>query len=215
MIESWKPVVGYEGLYEVSDAGRVRSVERQVRHNYGGLRKVPPRVLKAGVGAFGHLHVGLWRDNKMSNQLVHRLVATSFIGPPQPGMNACHNDGNPSNNRVENLRWDTQQGNLADRKIHGTNFYSNKTHCPHGHEYTEENTIWSRNARSCRACTKKRSSERYQRVGQRGSRITHCPRGHEYDEVNTYVWNGHRSCRACAKLSRQSQRDKTKASRGS
>ncbi len=215
MIELWKPVVGYEGLYEVSDAGRVRSVERMVRHNYGGMKRVPSRILKAGAGEAGHLHVGLWRDNKMSNQLVHRLVATAFIGPPEQGMKACHNDGHPSNNRVENLRWDTQKGNLADRKIHGTNFYSNKTHCPQGHEYSDENTIWSGNTRRCRACAKKRSSERYQKVGQRGTRITHCPHGHEYDDANTYIYNGHRSCRACAKLAEQKRRDKSKTIRDS
>jgi hypothetical protein len=135
--ETWKPVVGYEGLYEVSDRGRVRTV---------------PRILKPGTLNHGHLHVNLWINRKGKTRTVHRLVAAAFIGPCPDGQEVRHLDGNPTNNAVENLKYGTRSENLLDRVRHGTHNNASKTHCKNGHEFTPENTIDNHGNRGCREC---------------------------------------------------------------
>lgn len=84
---------------------------------------------------------------------VHVAVLEAFVGPRPEGMQALHNNGDPSDNTVENLRWGTASDNMKDKSLHGNNHFANRTHCPHGHEYTEENTFVSRdNRRYCRTC---------------------------------------------------------------
>lgn len=114
--EAWLPVVGYEGCYEVSDLGRVRSLDRKTRR---GVR--PGRVLRpAQTGIGGHLGVNLSLRGEQITKRIHRLVIEAFVGPRPEGLQCCHNDGNPRNNRVENLRWDTQSSNMQDMFRHGT-----------------------------------------------------------------------------------------------
>ena len=108
--EMWKPIDGFDG-YEISDQGRVRSW-------WVGDE---PRLLALGHHTDGYRQVSLYRDGKRYSRLVHRLVALTFLPPPTPEQtHVCHGDGNPSNNRVGNLRWDTPAGNHADKKRHGT-----------------------------------------------------------------------------------------------
>ncbi len=118
--ERWLPVVGYEGLYEVSDWGRVKSLERLVRHSRGGRQILRSRVLKSLRHRNRRLEVALCRGGGVRRILVHRLVLEAFVGPCPEEMEACHGDGDPSNNRLENLRWDTRKANCADRLRHGT-----------------------------------------------------------------------------------------------
>lgn len=114
-MEQWKPVVGYEGFYEVSNLGRVRSTA--TRHP----RWPSGRTMSPNRHPDGHLLVGLTRPGrKLRKEKVHRLVLEAFVGPCPQGMQACHNDGNPQNNCVENLRWDTPSRNQQDRRRHGT-----------------------------------------------------------------------------------------------
>nr|WP_232111245.1 HNH endonuclease signature motif containing protein [Nocardia wallacei] len=84
----------------------------------------------------------------------HSLVAEAFIGPRPEGLQVCHNDGDPTNNMLANLRYDTPSENQTDIVRHGKHFHANKTHCPSGHAYAEHAySIPSRpNARYCRAC---------------------------------------------------------------
>lgn len=117
MNETWKPVVGHEGRYEVSDMGRVRSVTRTYLR--GGCKKeqtVYGRILKTYIDPCGYpkLKVG------ERVPFVHLLVLEAFVGPRPEGMQACHNNGNPEDNRLSNLRWDTPKANVADRLKHGT-----------------------------------------------------------------------------------------------
>ncbi len=107
-MERWKQVVGFEGLYEVSDNGRVRTVKT------GRIKK--PTVDKID----GRHFLLLWRDNKCYGTRVSRLVLLAFRGPPPSGHEGCHNDGNNDNNRLSNLRWDTPSENQRDRAKHGT-----------------------------------------------------------------------------------------------
>ena len=98
--EIWRPVVGYEGLYEVSNTGRVRSLDRYVRRNY--FKK--GRILKLN-DRRGYLFVELCLNNKTKNFSVHRLVAQAFIPNPDNLPQVNHIDEDKLNNRVENLEW--------------------------------------------------------------------------------------------------------------
>lgn len=100
----WKAIDGFD--YEVSEKGDVRRIGKK-------------KSLSAFVST-GYLRVTLTRDGEQHKKYVHRLVLEMFVGQPEEGQVACHNDGNAMNNSVANLRWDTQAENLADRKLHGT-----------------------------------------------------------------------------------------------
>jgi hypothetical protein len=110
--EEWRPVVGYEKLYEVSSLGRVRTLG-------GGKARTHGRILKASVGTTGYLRVALSACNVAITRKVHRLVAEAFLGPPPPGAYVLHNDGNPQNNTPANLRYGDARSNLADAIAHG------------------------------------------------------------------------------------------------
>lgn len=145
------PVVGLEGQYEVSDAGDVRSLDRVVTRKDGRQHRVTGKTLKGWCTPAGHRSVYL--AGKVC--YVHRVVLTAFVGPCPDGMEGCHNNGNPTDNRLENLRWGTRSENSRDTVRHGRNLNSQKTHCPQGHPYDSANTrvIRSRpNARYCIAC---------------------------------------------------------------
>lgn len=123
-VEQWNPVAGYEEYYEVSNAGRVRSIARShtATHPITGkpcefFRK--QAMLKTQVRKDGYEQVRLSKGTPKT-ALVHRLVLESFVGPRPQGMVSCHNDGNRINNRLSNLRWDTQKSNANDSLKHGT-----------------------------------------------------------------------------------------------
>lgn len=105
--ENWLAIPAYEGCYEVSDLGRIRNVR-------GDLCKDHPK------GRYGHRRISLFREGRYRTFSVHRLVLVAFKGPAPPGMQACHVNGDASDNRLMNLRWDTPKANQADRKAHGT-----------------------------------------------------------------------------------------------
>lgn len=112
--EIWKPIKGYEGLYEISSFGKVLTVKRQ--GTSGGFVKVTVRK-------DGYIQVLLSKDGKQKNHLVHRLVATAFL-PMQTGKSQVnHIDGNRNNNMVSNLEWCTAQENTL-----------------HSHDVLEKNT---------------------------------------------------------------------------
>lgn len=151
--ERWLPVVGWEGFYEVSDQGRIKTLQRITRLHHGGSRIEPGGIRRLADHKFGYKLVMLSAGKRRIMKQVHSLVLEAFVGPRPPGMVCCHNNGDPADNRLENLRWDTQSSNLFDAVRHGTHTLSNKTHCIHGHEYNEENTIWTAKGwRQCRAC---------------------------------------------------------------
>lgn len=153
--QQWLPIPGYEGRYEVSDHGQVRSLPRTVIRSDGHSQGIPSRILKPYALPTGHQVVSLWSDNHRTKHYVHRLVAVAFIGQPATGEEVCHNDGNPANNHVSNLRWGTRSENMLDEVHAGRHWQTRKTHCKHGHEFTPDNTITRRGKRTqriCRAC---------------------------------------------------------------
>ena len=158
--EAWKPVVGYEGLYEVSDEGSVKRVAPAQGTQPGRILK--PIVKKRG----GYIAVGLRKSGSVRKlKSVHRMVAEAFLGGTDMPL-VRHMDGNPKNNRVDNLRWGTESENAFDRVRHGTQHIGNqnsiKTHCKNGHEFTPENTYRKLHAngkryRQCRTCRREDS----------------------------------------------------------
>ena len=150
-IETWKPVVGYEGIYEVSDRGRVRSLDRV---NPAGHR-LRGKMLKLRHHPRGYMQTTLTRDGICQTKKIHRLVLEAFVGPCPPGMESCHRNGVRDDNRVSNLRWDTPLANAADRIAHGTQWRHDQTHCKRGHELIEPNLVryaLRHGRRRCKAC---------------------------------------------------------------
>lgn len=120
-VEIWKPIPGWEGLYEASSFGRIRSLDRIIRTSGCPLRRKKGVVLRPGLTSWGYQIVALKRTGeKAVSSAVHRLVCSAFHGPPAPKMDAAHADGTRVNNRPENLRWATRTENFADKYIHGT-----------------------------------------------------------------------------------------------
>ncbi len=106
MMENWKDIPGYEGRYQVSDQGRVKSF----------CRRAEGVLLRPGRMPEGHLSVALGKGN---SQTVHRLVLLAFVGAPPEKHECLHGNGIPSDNRLENLRWGTRGENIRDAYTHG------------------------------------------------------------------------------------------------
>lgn len=152
--EEWRPVVGYEGIYEVSTEGRVKSLARTIVRSDGVTINKRERILRPGRSG-KYRTVSLFRDGVQRTEFLHRLVLRAFIGLRPPGMEGCHNDGDGMNNRLSNLRWDTAHSNMLDTIKHGRHVHARKTHCKRGHEFTPENTKRAGKdgkGRRCRAC---------------------------------------------------------------
>lgn len=114
--EEWRAVAGLEDLYEVSSRGRVRSKGRVRTFT----RYFPPKEMKGSPANGGYLKVTLRSMEEPVTRNIHVLVAEAFHGPRPDGSVAAHANGDPSDNRAENLRWATQRENTRDRWSHGT-----------------------------------------------------------------------------------------------
>ena len=127
----WLPIPGFEGKYEVSSDGSVRHIKR--------LHK-PLTPLDNGAG---YRQVSLVQDDgKIVKRYIHWAVLSAFVGPRPEGFYACHNDGDRSNNKLSNLRWDTIQNNLRDKWGHGTAIYGE------AHQWTTKfNTKFAKEAK--------------------------------------------------------------------
>lgn len=127
---SYRPVVGCPG-YRVGDDGsvwscRVRKVAERdpatnrIRRTIRVMSDRWFRVATKPVNRLGYYRVCLYVAGRKRQVFVQELVLEAFIGPRPPGMEACHDDNDPSNNRLTNLRWDTHRNNMADKRRHGT-----------------------------------------------------------------------------------------------
>jgi hypothetical protein len=137
MTELWHEIPGYEGLYEVSNQGNVRSLDRII-HTSKGSRKYKSKLLTGTpTGPRGYLAVRLsWP--KRQKFYIHVLVATVFHGARPKDMDCCHCNGNLLDNRASNLRWDTRLGNMLDTKNHGTIAKGERQGCS---KITEQNVL--------------------------------------------------------------------------
>lgn len=113
MQEEWRSINGFEGLYEISSFGQVKSLAKDVINN-GGTQHRKERILKQNISKTKHCTVVLCKEGHTYVRLVHRLVAEAFIPNPYNKPVVDHIDTNPSNNSVENLRWATVQENALN-----------------------------------------------------------------------------------------------------
>lgn len=115
MEEIWKDVKDFEGLYQVSNLGRVRSLTHieVIKSRWGNLceRKIKGRVLKMSLWRNGYFYFSLWKNNKETSFSVHRIVSIHFIPNLENKPEVNHKDGNRKNNRIENLEWVTSSEN--------------------------------------------------------------------------------------------------------
>lgn len=155
--EQWKPIPGFEQYYEVSDHGRVRSFDRVGTRGNGVTYRRKGRMMKQSPYSAGHLMVRLSVNANQRLWRVHRLVMLAFVGSCPEGMEVCHENGDPTDNRLGNLRYDTHSSNMLDRNEHGTCHYRKKTHCPRGHLLNMPNLVagkWKIGHRTCLSCNR-------------------------------------------------------------
>lgn len=160
--ERWLPIAGYEGFYEVSDLGRIRSVDRVVPW-MGRTRSLRGKVLNPSKNQAGHLVVGLSREGVQIVHKVHQVVIRTFVGPQPEGMDTRHLNGIHEDNRLVNLRYGTRRENVQDMIKHRGHPNALKTHCKWGHPLSGDNLYVSpsNGQRCCRACRADQSRRRY------------------------------------------------------
>lgn len=110
-IEIWKDIPEYEGLYQISNLGNIKSLKREVKHNYSGSINLKTRILKSSLGG-KYLRVAFCKESKYKYIHVHRILALMFIENPDNLPEVNHIDGNKLNNKLENLEWVTRKENM-------------------------------------------------------------------------------------------------------
>ena len=110
--EIWKDIKDYEGLYQISNLGNIKSVTRKVKNKKYGTMIAKEKILKQNMSKAGYFTIGLCKNGKTKTTSVHRLVASTFILNPKNKPCINHLDNNPSNNNVKNLEWCTQKENI-------------------------------------------------------------------------------------------------------
>lgn len=149
--EEWRPVVGYESFYQVSDQGRVRSSK------FGNMLYAPPN-------RDGYIRVKL-SFNGSRKWFVHQLVLEAFVGPPPEGCECCHGPGGPGDNRLVNLRWDTRSANRGDCIRDGNDHMAKRDCCKNNHQFTPDNTYRrAGSGRGCRACNRDKANRHRQKL---------------------------------------------------
>lgn len=142
--EIWKDCKHYEGLYQVSNYGRVKSLERDIVYKDGRKKHLTETMLKFGSNGVGYSFVYMSRNGKAKKEYVHRLVAMAFIPNPENKPQVNHIDENPMNNYVGNLEWVTSKENInygnhnaklsyslkcTDKNKSGNHHSARKTYC--------------------------------------------------------------------------------------
>lgn len=141
--EQWRPVVGFEDHYQVSDLGRVRSLHRVIVRSNGRKIRLRPHMLTPTPQTDGRLKVR-WTGRTFR---VHLLVLEAFVGPRPDGHVACHSDDVYTNNTLSNLRWDLPAANYEDQKRNGKS--GKRDICSRGHQRRHPNLTPNS---ACKAC---------------------------------------------------------------
>ena len=108
----FKPIKGFENMYEISNYGIIKSVDRNIICKDGQIKPIKSRYIRPADNGSGYKFVYLWKDNKQHRYYVHRLVAETFIPNPENKPTVNHKDGNRYNNCVDNLEWATYSENI-------------------------------------------------------------------------------------------------------
>lgn len=153
MTEEWKDIKGYEGMYQVSNLGRTRSISRdgEQRHYSGKMSHYTyrGRVLRQNYSRH-YPTVGLHRNGKQDTRTVHRLVAEHFLSNEENLPEINHKDANPRNNRVDNLEWCTQKYNIQYAYDNGTKIPPHMRKVAQCTEEWEIIRVWDSIAEACR-----------------------------------------------------------------
>lgn len=171
--ERWLPVVDFAGVYEISSQGRIRGLDRVAKcvgHPLRSSVKIKGRLLNPSKISVGYYGVKLSHNQKQTTFLIHRLVCAAFHGPGPEGQEVRHLNGNPVDNRAENLAWGTRAENVQDMIRHGRHHMFGRTECKLGHPLVGENVYWVndrrkgkayRTCRICKTATQKRARAAY------------------------------------------------------
>lgn len=125
--ETWKDINGYEGYYQISSHGNIRSLDRHVKHSKGGHRLLKGKEIAKCINSSGYYKVMLNKKGTTKNEYIHRLVAQAFIENPEDKPETNHKDGNKLNNHISNLEWATIQENAQHAHDTGLSFVSGYT----------------------------------------------------------------------------------------
>lgn len=204
----WRTVVGHP-MYKVSDDGQVYSTYSN-------------RLLKPSTLSSGHIRVVVDRRHRT----VHTLMAEAFLGPRPDEQEVRHLNGNPSDNRLENLTYGSKSENAYDSIEHGTHFNASKTHCKRGHPFDASNTIITTHGRQCRTCrsltnlryNSRKRAERgpdWRPANVRADAETHCANGHLYTDGSfSIIKSGARRCLICHRGAEKARQDRLNPGRG-
>lgn len=152
-MDEWVPVPGWEGFYEITRSGRVRSLDRMVYSTMGRSHLKKGHELKSRSDKTRYVNYMLNDGERKTMKNLHRLLAETFIPNPDNLPEVRHLNDDPRDNRLENLAWGTHYDNMQDLLGNKGHHNSNKTHCKRGHEFTEENTYFAPNeGRVCKIC---------------------------------------------------------------
>lgn len=161
--EEWRHIPGYEGRYEVSTLGNVRSLPRRTLGKRGVWTTVKGKTLTLFTNPAGYKQVTLYLNGAPRPSAVHRLVLEAFVGPCPKDSMALHWDDDKSNNYLSNLRWGTRSENSEDSVRNGTHHEVLKTHCPKNHALVGRNLregSLKAGRRDCKACSRERETAR-------------------------------------------------------
>lgn len=154
--EEWKDIPGFEGRYQISNLGRVKSLPRYVK-NGTGYRSVRGGIRKhSRNGPREYPSINL-KDKSFT---IHRLLGELWIPNPTGLPEVLHKDDDPNNYNLDNLYWGTSSQNSNDTVKNGNHHYAKRDLCDNGHEFTEQNTyVRSDGGRRCRACERIRKGK--------------------------------------------------------
>ena len=158
MEEVFRDIEGYEGLYQVSNLGRVKSLERDYIAGNGGIRHIEEHYLRQTETYKGYLRVTLLKNGKRSSKQVHRLVAEAFIPNPDNKPQVDHIDGNKQSNIASNLRFATNKENSNN-----PNTVSKNRH-PHSEEWREKMSKIRKGKAPTKQCIEKAQKLHFKKV---------------------------------------------------
>lgn len=140
LVEEWKDIEGYEGLYQVSDWGRVKSLERFVK-NGNGYRKIKEKILKTYLAGTekDYYYIKLRKNGVPKHFLIHRLVAETFIPNDGNKPQVDHKEGNKNDNSMWSLQWATQSENINNPN---TKQYNNPKNSKNLYQYTNGELVF-------------------------------------------------------------------------
>jgi hypothetical protein len=178
-MEIWKDIAGYEGLYQVSNLGRVKSLDRE-KSNGTGVYTLPGKI-KTGNERRGYLGIQLFKSKKFKNVYIHRLVAEAFIPNPERKETINHINGNKLDNRVENLEWVSNGENVK----HAFRTGLNGTEHMRNHKGSVAVAQYDKSMVLIRTYPSMMEAERQTHIASRS--IALCCKG-EFHHAGGYIW---------------------------